>query len=332
MKTMVLIISAFASSVVVGQEMDKDKDKVYTYNITKNDPFDGANNLSFEITPLTIDASAEDFVMGFRLGTNARISKYGMINFTYDFAYLDRIDQKSSSETPVDPEGLPISGSSPRKKWNLGGTVFFSRVLKDVEERLVVKSESGGPNTTINYVIDVPCKKAVLYGVNINLGRYGGQVSGNTGDGFKGYNILYPETIIDDFSNKNFSRLTYNSFKLGLMRLRISHLEAEIEDFGSRETKRYSTVFCNMILGFNHDIEDMRKEVSLEGFNYYQQFVLRDHNDFRPIGMELGFAAGGLASFGFNAYGKVGVRPGINMINDMFAEIGFGILINKKVW
>ncbi|MFT6717472.1 MAG: hypothetical protein ACJA0Q_002127, partial [Saprospiraceae bacterium] len=158
------------------------------------------------------------------------------------------------------------------------------------------------------------------------------QLDGNIGDGFKGYNILYPETIIEDFSDENFSRLTYNSLKLGLMRLRISALEADIETFGARETKRYSSVFCNMILGFNHDIEDMRKEVSLNGYDYYQQFVLRDNNDFRPIGMELGFAAGGLAGFGLNAYAKAGVRPGLNLINDIFFEVGFGILINYKAW
>jgi hypothetical protein len=161
-------------------------------------------------------------------------------------------------------------------------------------------------------------------------------VNGNIGDGFKGYNVLYPETIIDDFSDKNFSRLTYSSLRLGLMRLRISDLEAVIEGFGSRETKKYSSVFCNVILGFNHDVEDMRKEVSVEGYDYYQQFVLRDHNDFRPIGMELGIASGGLDDIGMNAYAKAGIRPGLNqglnIINDIFFEIGFGVLINHKFW
>ena len=340
-KIYISIISLFLSSYSYCQDL--------SYQIIENDGLEDMNDVAVTITPLLFNGSMDDYATGsIGLGGYYRIGSKFIFNCNYNFAYLDRISERFLDDNDGLGTGTPEKGSSPQQEWNIGGTYFFAKKIKEKKNRFTLNSETIG-NSTVNTVTFVPIKKHYLYGVNFNVGRFMGQYNYQSSDEGKAINktsnsneiVIIPS---DYLAAGLFSRKKFMYFKAGFSILRVTNAKVKFNlDYGERTDRRVNKFNLNLIVGFASKIEDMRiateKTIPSSALSEYEKIVvfdiynLDDNTPFNPIGFEVGFETIGLGekkNLTFNMKG--GVRPGYHdFAYNFFGEFGVVITLSRKM-
>ena len=172
---------------------------------------------------------------------------------SYKYGLGDQILPESNERMDYPNNDMVMSIYNPDRAQDFSatGTFFVSEKLKDVEERIRLKTEG-----KVVTVTDVKTKQLVKTGINIGYSQ-----------GFTWYNMNNMELNVASIDNPNDQQVVsfnsmssmqnYKFIKLGLNITKSVGLKLNAEGYGERESRNISVMNFNVIYALQNEFDDV---------------------------------------------------------------------------
>ncbi|MGZ5244264.1 MAG: hypothetical protein ACXWW0_10220 [Bacteroidia bacterium] len=311
----------------------KDKEEKL-YEMVSNEPED-AKNLHISLSPFFFDLSLFNGAAGADLGAyynyNNKFAVHGI--YQYGLYYDNGSENVLSSYTSN--TGVSASGNSPFRNLQLGGTYFFKSDLKDVTEKITVKSETSG-NVTTNYYLPVPAKELNLYGARVGFHS----LKSNISAGSSNSNIEFVARPKDGGTSRTYDYGDYstmmgmNMINLGISRSKISDIVIEVTNLGEREVKHKSEIYLDFLYAPSIVYSDMI--IQETNSNGDEQIIVANVNDSTArsrFGIRAGYNVYSTSVVGLSYGFEGGLRPGpgSSALNLLYMNVRIAVSLNAKL-
>lgn len=325
-----VLISVFWSSLSKAQKKNK-TEKVYTYQMLKNDPED-VKNLWIGLTPIQLNVNDDNFNAGVGADIGYLIKNRLRIDMQVYQSYFDNGMQAEIDDEPMSP----FSKHEQLKSYSneVGLTYYFKKKLKDVNEVIHLKNEGN-----VSYVTKIPSKDQRLIGLRLGYGGAGTIVPEGV-ISYSGFQVDDPtvkKEIGDEFGNT----LTYSMVPVGVSYTKITDVSVFIEqlknksDDGERHVKWVTEWYGDVLYATNITLDNVMFPLNYDSneqyFYNFKEFNVNDDVEKSKMGFRVGYRTKGIKGFNGNYGFEAGMRPGVgDGSHRTYLLIKFGANISFK--
>lgn len=282
-----------------------------TVKILDNNPLN-AENLHFMILPFYWKASSASD-LGFRIESIYRkdnkwsIGGYASKTYTFDFTGDFEMESAAGVTKPLE--------------FGVEGDYYFASKKKKREYKVVVNSASTGYNTTTHYYVPAKGKEFHYYGARGGYNLFNGSMA-----------TSYQPNLEEPYFTQVSQKVTSGTFHIGLSRLKVYRMKAEVEGLGEYTQKAFKYIYADLLLSTN---TTYAKDI----INYDGDLLNIDTWEKIPVGFRVGYKMLPARKFGLQYSVEMGVRPGPASRDSEYSKatgsffmnfgIGFGLGFKK---
>lgn len=330
----IVLLFLFLQKGTFGQRKGTEKDGV-KYTLLKDNPY--PFSFSGEINFFSGDLNSHN--MSFFTGSkiNVLVNKFSA-SLTYDLMYVNQLNQYTASSysedenTAIGESSIEVPIGAQRFEGLVGFRIFDKRDVTEVP--VVIKRESGGYNSTINYFINVQARMAKP--LNLEVGLRSGYMKYSFGSGEIEASQVLPNNEASTLSRKFevdntlSSNFQYKYFIVGASKMKLANVTVDVDGYGLRRNETASKFYGHLLLLVNSAIDDVLIEDQSVGF--FQKYRLEV--PMQKVGFRVGYESMNISKFGITLGTEIGLIPGPNIggiLHNGYFQFRSGISMAKII-
>jgi len=240
------------------------------------------------------------------------------------------------SQTPIVEGGQNVGTAAVQpgiRNWEAAATYLFGKYYSQGSEKVFVKKEFGR-----DYYTFIKTKVMFLYGLRGGYQMFGSSFN-TQGFTVTGYDIQDPTKTKQIFNSSTYgSNMQEGILYLGVSKSRIQNMDINFDMYGEAKSSGKFTWYLDAMLAPTIAYSNMLVVVgdSVDPNNNhiikYKTYNINDYTNKFPLGGRIGFEIASLSTWGFNAGGELGVRPGLGFKEGLYFQIKLGFCLNTRVF
>lgn len=266
----------------------------------------------------------------------------------YRFSIVERVLHPFDFDAQT-PGFSSIYGDSRSNRARVEGTYYFSNKTEKGVVPVFLKStqelagKGDGSMETVKYYASVDGNINTRLGIRLGLDRGVSAYSMNSADRISAIRSDGVTTSFDVSGGmEGSSYMDYTVLRIGGARTKFSNVHINTDKFGYRHHSHMRYFYFDVLIALRQEIEDVYATrtdiIESDEFSglittpYYERMNLQDANDFRNLGLAVGYRTPSIAMGGEQTF-ELGYYPGIQGVNGLYFQFGwrFAFAAEKKM-